>query len=175
MTETFIFEKIGSLKKAKDELEQKLGIKILIEGKKITIEGEAIKEYEAKIILDAINFGFKPKQALILKNESYVFKKVNIKDFTRRKNLKDVRGRIIGTEGKTKRTIENVANCEIIVKDNEVGIIGAEEHINDAVTAITNLARGTKQANVYRFLERMNVARKDKIDLGLKSGKSEEE
>lgn len=173
MTEILIFDKTGSLRKAKAGLEKKLNVSIYIEGKKITIEGEPADEYEALIVLNAISFGFSPKKALLLTGEGIEFRKINIKDFTRRKNLQDVRARIIGAEGKTKHTIESITGCDIMIKNNEAGIIGPAEHIRDAVTAIANLAKGTKQANVYRFLERMNVARREITDLGLKPEKEE--
>lgn len=158
--ETLYFVKVRELKKEKDKLEKKLEVKINIEGKKVTIDGEAFKEYEAKIILEAMQFGFSAKQALSLTDEELVFRKIPMKNFTRRKNMHEVRGRVIGREGKTKRTIEDISNCEVVINENTIGIIGPATGIEEATTAITNLIKGTKQANVYRFLERMNTGKK---------------
>ena len=152
-------------------LKEKLGVLFSIKGKQVTIEGTALKEYDACLVLEAMDFGFDRKEAFLLTNEAFVFRKIPIKNFTRRKNLEEVRGRIIGTEGRTKRTIENVSGCAIVVHDNAVGVIGPAERIEETTTTLTNLIRGTKQANVYRFLEKMNAARKEKSGLGLKSGK----
>ncbi len=169
MTETIFFEKTASLIQAKPELEKKLNIKINITGRKVEIEGSTVNEYEAMIVLDAINSGFSPKDALLLANEGYIFRKINMKDFTRRKNLDDVKARVIGTEGKTKRTIEEISGCKLVIKDKIVCIIGLAESIKDATTAITNLIKGSKQANVYSYLERMNREKAEKPDLGLKT------
>ena len=170
--ETLIFERINEIGKNKRELEKKLGVSIKIEGKKITIDGEPIAEFTALQILNAINFGFSSKKALFLLDTEMQFKILNIKNFTRRKNLREIKSRLIGTEGKTKKTIEEVADCNIVIneKDNEVGIIGLADSMGDVTTAIANLIRGSKQANVYRYLENMNrEKRKYPDDLGLKT------
>ena len=161
--DSMYFPKIRELKKEKALLEQKLGIKINIEGKKVTFEGEAFKEYEAAIVLEAIQFGFSVKKALSLTDERLAFRKIPMKKFTRRKNMQEVRSRVIGKEGKTKRTIEDISNSDVIINENTIGIICPADEIEESTTAITNLIKGSKQANVYRFLERMNAAKK-KLD-----------
>lgn len=167
--ETLYFKKVKDLTNEKENLERQLGVKINIQGKKVTIEGDSFKEYESLMILEAMQFGFSAKKALTLMDEQMVFRKIPIKSFTRRKNLTEVRGRIIGKEGKTKRTMEDISGCDIAINESEIGLIGPAEEIEEATTAITNLIRGTKQANVYRFLERINTGKKDlSTDLGLK-------
>ncbi|MEK6825722.1 MAG: KH domain-containing protein [Nanoarchaeota archaeon] len=159
--ETLYFTKINEVRKERLELERKLFVKISLVGKKVTIEGEAFQEYEARLVLEAMQFGFSAKKALLLKSEDFIFRRLPIKNFTRRKDLSVVRGRVIGKEGKTRSALENITGCEIIVKDDAVGLIGSAEGIEEATTALTNLIRGSKQSNIYRFLERMNTARKE--------------
>lgn len=167
--ETIVFERVKELKKNIPQLEKKLNVEIKMTGKTATISGEGIDEFEAKIVLDAINFGFSAKKALILKDQDMSFKILNIKKFTRPNRLEDARARLIGTEGKTKRTIEQVASCDLVINGNEVGIIAPAISIENTITALTNLIRGSKTANVYSFLERMNAERKKlSDDLGLK-------
>lgn len=173
--ETIYLKKIKELEKTKSELERKLKVKVMIDGKKVTIEGDAIDEYTASLVLEAIKFGFTVKIALTLVDSNIIFRTINIKNHTRRKKLEDIKARIIGTEGKTKRAIENIANCEIILQDNTVGIIASADDIESVMTAIINLIRGSKQANVYRYLEEMNRYKKihgeDLEDLGLKTAR----
>ncbi|HLC54593.1 MAG TPA: hypothetical protein VJK07_03110 [Candidatus Nanoarchaeia archaeon] len=160
--ETIYFDRLGELKRTKDELEKRLKVSISIQGKRVTINGGAFEEFEALTILEAMNFGFSAKIALMLKDEDIVFRKLPIKNFTRRKDLETVKARVIGTQGRTKRTIENLADCQVIVKGNEVGLICPAEEIDYVLTGMTNLIRGSKQANIYKFLERINAARKNK-------------
>src|SRR3989338_4273634 len=124
------------------------------------MEGEDIKEYEATRVLEAMGLGFSAHKALKLLEQDTLFRKINIKEFTRRKDLRDVKSRVIGKEGKTKATIENLTDCEIVISENSVGIIGEALSIDEAVTAIKNIIRGTKQANAYKYLEKMNAIRK---------------
>lgn len=160
--EILIFDKTTELRKNKTELEEKLDIKITILGRKVTITGAPIDEYEASLVLDAINLGFSARKALQLKDESKIFRVLNIKNLTKKKNLQSVRARIIGKEGKTKRTIENITNSDIVIKDNEIGIITDAESIEDIITGISNLIRGTKESNTYRYLEKINTKRKSR-------------
>ncbi len=158
--ETLYFQKIQELKREKAELERKLKVKITIEGKKAVIEGDSFDEYESLIVLEAMQFGFSAKKALLLQDEQMIFRKLPIKQYTRRKNLTEVKARVIGTEGKTKHTIEEISKCHLIINENTVGIIGPADEIELATTALMSLIKGSKQANVYRFLERMNAAKK---------------
>lgn len=173
--ESFIINRTSEIRKNKAELEDKLKVKISIIGKKVTIEGEAVDEYEASIILEAIDFGFSAKKALMLKDPEILFRRINIKKFSKPQRRSDVRSRVIGTEGKTKRTIENIGNCEMVVNHNEIAIICPASTIEETTTAITNLIRGSKQGNVYAFMEKMNRERKKfSDDLGLKTKKEED-
>lgn len=158
--ETFFCRRAGEIEREKEKLEKKLKIKIRIQGKKVTFEGPALEEYEANMVFEAFNFGFPLDSALMLKDEDMTFKRLNIKDFTRRVDLETVKSRLIGTQGRTRRTLENIADCHIRIQDNEVGIIGSAAEVEYTITAITNLIRGSKQANVYRFLERINTQKK---------------
>lgn len=178
--EQFIFDRTTEIRKNKAELEQKLKVSISITGKKVTIDGEGIDEYEASIILEAIDMGFSAKKALQLKDPDMTFRRLNIKKFSKPQRRPDVRARVIGTEGKTKRTIENIGSCDLVIKGNDIGIICPAETVEETTTAIRNLIKGSKQGNVYAFMEKMNRERKSfSEDLGLKikdkENQSEEE
>ena len=145
--------------KNKKELEEKLNVKINLVGKNLTFEGGAFEEFNALNVFDAIDFGFSAKKALNLKDSEVMFKKIKIGDYTKR-NLREIKSRIIGTHGKTKKTMSEISGCGIIIQKNEVGIIGDTEVIDDAETAVINLIHGSKQSNMYRYLERRNRERK---------------
>ncbi len=151
----------GRVKKKKQELEKRLNVRIAVNGGQVRFEGLPLDEYGAALVFEAIAFGFSVQKALLLIEEDYHFRKIRIRDYTRRKNLRDVLSRIVGTKGKTKRTIEKISGCFLIIRDYDVGIIGDSESIEHAVTAITHIIRGSKQANMYKYLERMNRIRKE--------------
>ena len=162
-------EKLPRILKNKRRLELKLKVKITNKGQEVSINGKPEDEYVAEKVLEAINFGFPYSDALLIKDEEAMLEIINIKNHTRRDDLKSVRARIIGTQGKTLRTLCKLTNCCFEIKDNEVGIIGSPEHIKNAQEAVTSIIRGSKQSNVYKFLEGHQV--QPVGDLGLKEKK----
>lgn len=163
---TIISEKISRITRNKKRLEEKLKVKITIQEKKVSIEGEPEDEYTAEKVIDALNFGFPFSTALLIKEEDFIFEIINIKEYTKRKDFERVKARIIGRKGKTLKTLNELTNCNFELKDNEVGIIGQPERIYNAQEAIISLIKGSKQSNVYNFLEKHQV--KPVFDLGLK-------
>ncbi|MDO8460496.1 MAG: hypothetical protein Q7S74_05270 [Nanoarchaeota archaeon] len=158
--EKIYMKRLKEVQNDKKELEEKLNVSIKIIGRNVVFEGPSIDEYEATLIFEAIEFGFSVKKALQLKNEEMMFKKIHIKEHTKR-NLTDILSRLIGTEGKTKRIIEDISGCFLVIKEGEVGIIGDGEAIEAATMAIINLIKGSKQSNIYRYLERSNSDKKE--------------
>ena len=167
--ETIICEKPKRITKNRKNLEKKLRIKITGRGEEITIHGPPESEYIAEKVIDALEFGFPFSVALLIKEQDFMFEVLNIKDYTRRKDLEKVRARIIGKQGKTLRTLLELTKCHFEIKDNQVGIIGEPEYMKNAQEAMISLIRGAKHANVYSFLEKHQV--KPVFDLGLKQVK----
>ncbi|HLC86787.1 MAG TPA: KH domain-containing protein [Candidatus Nanoarchaeia archaeon] len=163
---TIYSEKLVRILKNKKRLQELLNVKISNKGRDVTVEGEAEDEYIAEKVIEAINFGFPYSTAISIKVNDNDFEVVNIKDYTKRKDLAIVKGRIVGKKGKTIQTISLLTNCSFEIKDNLVGIIGQPEYIKNAQEAISSLIRGSKQANVYTRLEKEHY--KEPVDLGFK-------
>ena len=163
---TILFEKPPRILKNKKQLEQKLKIKITNRGKEISIQGKPEEEYIAEKIIYALNFGFPLPIAMLIKEEDFVFETISIKDYTNRNDLQRVRARIIGKKGKTLKTLSELTKCYFELKDNEVGIIGDPEFIYNAQEAVKSLIKGSKQANVYKYLEKHQP--EPVLDFGLK-------
>jgi len=105
-------------------------------------------------------------------NDDFVLEFIEVKEHTRRKNLVDVRARIIGTGGKARKTIENLTGSEIVIQGNTVGVVVDSAHLDAVVQGIESLIQGAKHGNVFAYLEKQNISRRkfDKDDLGLKQG-----
>jgi len=159
-------EKLPRIIKNKKRLEKLLNIKITNRGKEVSIEGKPEDEYTAEKVIDALNFGFPFSNAIQIKEHDCIFEILNIKDHTKRKDFKRIRARIIGTKGKTLQTLHQLTKCYFELKDNFIGIIGEPEYIENAQQAVISIIKGSKQSNVYNFLEKHQV--KEPIDLGLK-------
>ncbi|MEM3074580.1 MAG: KH domain-containing protein [Candidatus Pacearchaeota archaeon] len=164
MTKILYVKSARKIIQNKRELEDKLKVVISVKGINTIIDSEKeIDEYFASRVIQAMDFPFLIDDALMLKSEDFSFKVINIKDYTRRHDMKVIKGRIIGTKGKTLRVLSDLTRCEFALKDNEVAIIGRVEDVQKAEQAIISLIRGSKQGNVYAYLEGLNrVRRKEK-------------
>lgn len=168
----FTLKKPKKILENKRVLEKKLNVKIEVLGRKVTINGNEIDEFIASKVIEASEIGFDIETALFITDEDYVFEKVEIKNLTKRNNLTEVRARLIGKEGRTKELIEELSECYICVNINEVGIIGPNDMIKNAMQAVAKLIQGSKQSSVYAYLEKQRKIRHPE-DLGLKINEEE--
>jgi len=140
--------------KNKKIIQNSLNIKLKIKENIVEIQAEPEQESRAIQVIEAINLGFKLHDALLLKDDEFSFEKVNIKNVTKRKDIKRIRGRIIGTHGKALDTLESLTGCILSVHDSTVGIIGKPDDLSLASTSIKKLIQGSDHSKVYSSLER---------------------
>jgi len=163
-------ENMNKVKKAVPAIENKVKVKIGFGKDSVSISGSELNEYVVEKIIRAVDFGFHVDDALLLTNEDFVLEFIEVKEHTRRKNLKEVRARIIGTGGKARKTIEKLTGSVIVIQGNDVGIIVDSDHSEAVAQGIESLIQGAKHGNVFAYLEKQNVSRRkfDEDDLGLR-------
>lgn len=161
-------EKKSKIKKIIPILEDKIKIKFILNNNTIKIKGTELNEFLTEQIVTAIDFGFDLEDALLLLKQDYLLKFIDIKDHTKRHNLKDVRSRVIGRNGKAKKTIEYLTGSIIVIKDNTVGLIVDDTHLDTTTQAISSLIQGSKHSNIFAYLEKQNKKRINEEDLGIK-------
>jgi ribosomal RNA assembly protein len=167
---SLIVENVKRMKRAVPEIKSKINVKISFDRDKAVVQGDEFSEFVADSVIRAVDFGFDVEDALVLKDEDFVLEFIDIKEHTRRRNLQDVRSRIIGTRGKAKKTIEELTGAFLVIKDNKVGIIVDSEHLEIVCQAVVSLIQGAKHGNVFSYIEKQNSKLKkfDKEDLGLR-------
>lgn len=147
--------KEGTIKKT---LEQETNTSINVDSKEgdVSISAEdGLSIYTAKQIILAIGRGFNPEIALLLLKTDYLFEVINLKDYARSKNDSGrLKGRVIGTKGKTREIIEEMTKCYVSVYGKTISIIGEADHIASARKAVEILLKGSTHSTVYKFLER---------------------
>jgi ribosomal RNA assembly protein len=165
-------ENMRKVKKAVPAIENKIKVKIGFGKGQISVSGSELNEFLVDKIVRAVDFGFHIDDALLLTNEDFVLEFIEVKEHTRRKNLKEVRSRLIGTGGKARKTIENLTGSVIVIHNNTVGVIVDSVHLDATIQGIESLIQGAKHGNVFAYLEKQNISRRkfDKEDLGLKEG-----
>lgn len=149
---------IGKKGSVKKDVEEETKTKLNIDSKEgdVFVSGEdALGLYSAREVIKAIGRGFNPDIALLLLKPDYVFEIVNLGDYVgkSKENLLRLKGRVIGTEGKARRVIEELTNCSICVYGKTISVIGLAENVSAAKQAIDSLLRGSTHAKVYKFLE----------------------
>ena len=163
-------ERMNKVKKAVPVIENKVNVKIGFGKGGVSVSGSELNEYVVGKVIQAIDFGFDVEDALLLTDEDFVLEFIEVKEHTHRKNLKEVRARLIGTGGKARKTIENLTGSVIVIQGNDVGVIVDAEHSEAVAQAIELLIQGAKHGNVFAYLEKQNVSRRrfDSGDLGLR-------
>jgi len=162
----FRTEIIKKILRNRKKLETKLKVKIQAKESRIELEGDELNTYIAEKVFDALDSNFSLNIALLLAEEEYLLEDIPIKRLTN-KNLKTVRARIIGTKGKTLKLLSELSDCYLTLHDNTISIIGSAEKIKETENALKSLILGSKQSNVFKYLEKH---RKKPIinDLGIK-------
>ena len=164
-----IIGKEGSVKK---DVEESTNTKLNIDSKEgdIFVSGEdALGLYTAREIIKAIGRGFNPDIAKLLLKPDYIFEVVDLREYAGKSKdvLLRLKGRVIGKEGKSRKIIEELAECNISVFGKTISIIGLPESAAIARQAIESLLRGSTHANVYKFLERRRREMKRKAIMEL--------
>src|SRR5437773_1521355 len=90
-----------------------------------------------------------------LLDEDAYLEVLDIKDFAHSKNrVAQIRARLIGTRGKTRRIIEELTGVDVSVWGHTIALIGGTFEMVIARDAVIMLLRGSEHKTVYRFLER---------------------
>jgi len=155
---------IGPNGKVKREIEENLDVTLEIDSETgdVTISmNENAKDpsylFKARDIVLAIGRGFSPQRAFrLLQDEDAMLTIINLRDIfgKSKSDIRRVKGRIIGKEGKTRRIIEECTDSYVSVYGHTVSIIGGVEQSEIAREAINMLIKGNQHATVYRFLQR---------------------
>ena len=115
-----------------------------------------LKALQAEEVVRAIGRGFSPDSAQALFREDVFLAVIDMRDYVghREGRLRQVRGRVIGEKGRTRRMIEELTTCHMAVQGNTVGLIGEAQGLEAAKRAIDMLLSGSEHSTVYGFLER---------------------
>lgn len=163
--EKIFIQEIGRIKKGRAQVEKVMNVKLVFTPDGIEISGEdGLSEYLARKVVEALDNGFQATAALQLKNEDYMFERLNIKDYTRSSRLQTIKGRLIGTKGRAKDVISELTDCDIAIKDYSVGIIGKTSDVDVAVSAIKDIIGGLPHAKIFAYLEKSRKIRLEKIE-----------
>lgn len=157
-------ERVGALIGAdggtKELIEERTGVRMRIDTEgEVDIEDNPQDPLAALKVMDlvkAIGRGFSPHRAYRLLDDDEYLEVIELSDFIGKKGdqLKRVRARLIGSNGKTRRIIEDLTGAHMSVYGGTVSLIGNSIQLPIAKKAVEMILRGSEHATVYRYLER---------------------
>jgi len=167
---------IGPDGRVKADIEKRLSVELRIDSQTGDVEialmptsEDPTALFRAREVVTAIGRGFSPENALrLLEDDEAVLEVIDLRE-TAGKSLSDMKrlkGRVIGKEGKTRRIIEEMTEANISVYGHTISIIGNVDQVEAAKEAIRMLISGSQHRTVYRFLHRKRrELKKKKMEL----------
>jgi len=167
---------VGPDGKVKQSIEEKFMVTLEIEsesgGVTIVLSEKAEDPsvlFKAKDTVTAIGRGFSPEHAFrLLRNEDDIFDFIDLRLVFGRSesDIKRVKGRIIGANGKTRKLIEELTGASVVVYGHTVGFIGTFERVDVARNAVQMLIDGCQHNTVYKYLQRKRSDfKKERLEL----------
>jgi ribosomal RNA assembly protein len=167
---------IGPDGRTKKSIEDRLSVELQIdsEGGDVNIimkEGAADPSmlFTAKDVVTALGRGFSPEHAFrLVRDENAVLDVIDLRTVFGKSetDMKRVKGRIIGMNGKTRGLIEELTDANVAVYGHTVAIIGTMDQLQVAREAVEMLIKGSMHGTVYRFLHRKRrELKKKKLEL----------
>lgn len=152
---------IGPDGMTKGRLQEATGTNIAVDSEtgEVTIDEsnapDPVLAIKAREIVNAMARGFSEERAFRLLAEDAYLEILDIKDFAQSRNrVAQIRARVIGTRGKTRRLIEELTGVEMSIWGHTIALIGGAFEMAIAREAVVMLLRGSEHKTVYRFLER---------------------
>ena len=155
---------IGEGGRVKREIERLLNVVLDVDSREGTVVinlakpveqgGDPSSLFKARDVITAVARGFSPEKALKLAGDEYVLMVVDLTDYVGRNpnHLKRVKARIIGSEGRARRIVEENCHVDISVYGDTVSIIGRFEDVKAAEEAIISLVKGAPHGAVYKMV-----------------------
>lgn len=155
---------VGSEGKVKRDIEEKLMVELQIESDSggVTImlsekTNDPSLLFRAKDVVMAIGRGFSPEHAFrLLRNDEDIFDFIDLRAVFGRSesDIKRVKGRVIGADGKTRKLIEELTDANVVVYGHTIGFIGTFEQVDAARNAVQMLIDGSQHHTVYKYLQK---------------------
>lgn len=152
---------IGPSGQTKQRLERLTGVKTRVDSDagEVWIDDanprDPLMPLKVEDIVRAMARGFSPEHAFKLLNEDYYLHVFDMHDFVgkEKEDVRRISARLIGSEGKTRRIIEELSGALLSVYGHTVSLIAELDSLEIAKRACEMILSGSEHAAVYRYLE----------------------
>ena len=161
---------VGPNGEVKEFIEEKSTTSLNIDSQTGDVEidiKDPIKGLRTKEVINAIASGFSPEKVFrLFDDDLLMFETINISNTAKtEKDLERIKGRIIGSTGKTREIFESLTGVHISVYEKTINFIGYPEQNNVARVGIDMLLKGSNQKIVYKFLEKKAYELKKEVSI----------
>ena len=117
---------------------------------------DPVKALKLLDVIKAVGRGMAPGRAIQLLQDDWFFEMVDLKEHVgkRSNQQRRIRARIIGSEGKIRKMIEQHTGTEISIYKSTVVLVGEGAGLISARQAIEMLASGSEHGTVIKYLEK---------------------
>jgi ribosomal RNA assembly protein len=160
----------------KAEIERAFKVKLAVNSELGTIEvtpsednDDASTILRAKDVVTAVGRGFSPERAMTLTDDDTVLDVIDLREIfgKNESDINRIKGRVIGSEGKMRRLLEEMTEAKVSVYGSTISMIGEFEAVSAARQAIEMLIKGKQHSSVYKFLRRTRTETKKRRTLEL--------
>ncbi|MHB1867313.1 MAG: KH domain-containing protein [Nitrososphaerales archaeon] len=166
---------VGKEGVVKSEIERRCGVTLEIDGKtgdaRISYQPDALIEsnpFKAFDIVSAIARGFSPQRAFQLLEEEKILNIIDLREYAGKSEnaMLRIKSRLIGSDGKARKIIEDLSGALVSIYGHTVAIIGEPDASNVAKEAIDKLAKGGTHKATYEMLQKYRTKKKlDRMQL----------
>lgn len=164
---------VGPEGRTKKTIEDKFSVELKIDSESgdvtVTLAEKADDPsllFRVKDVVTAVGRGFSPEHAFrLIRDEEAILDVIDLRLVFGKSesDIRRIKGRIIGMNGKTRRIIEELTDTNVAVYGHTVSMIGNLEQAQAAREAIQMLINGSLHSTVYRFLHRKRRELKRKM------------
>jgi len=166
---------VGKEGVVKSEIERRCGVALEIDGKtgdaRISYKPDALIEsnpFKAFDIVSAIARGFSPQRAFQLLEEEKILNVIDLREYAGKSEnaMLRIKSRLIGSDGKARKIIEDLSGALVSIYGHTVAIIGEPDASSVAKEAIDKLAKGGTHKATYEMLQKYRTKKKlDRMQL----------
>lgn len=160
----------------KAEIERAFKVRLNVSSDSGTIEVTPSDENDdpstilrARDVVTAVGRGFSPERAMALIDDDIVLDVIDLRDLFGKSesDINRIKGRVIGSEGKMRRLLEEMTDARVSVYGSTISMIGEFGAVSAARQAIEMLIKGKQHSSVYKFLRRTKSESKKRKTLEL--------
>ena len=159
----------------KSEIEKRCSVLLEIDGEsgdvRVSYDADSLKEgdpFKAQEVITAIARGFSPQRAFALFEENKVLSTIDLRQYSGKSenSLARIKSRLIGSDGKARKLIEQLSGTAISIYGHTVSIIGDSDKSKIAEDALVKIASGGTHKAAYQMLQKYRSKQKlDRLQL----------